>query len=200
MIVESKETRESTEESLVERARRGEHRVFESLVARHEGSVYRLALRMSGNEADAEEITQETFLHAHRGLSSFKGNARFGTWLYRIALNEALVRRRSSRRRPLELHDTLSPQFAKFELACAVATERLDDAIQSRTLAARVRAALAELDEASRAALVLRDLEQMSAEEAGTVLGVSAEVVRKRAHRARMKLRERLAGIQGEWR
>jgi RNA polymerase sigma-70 factor (ECF subfamily) len=63
-----------------------------------------------------------------------------------------------------------------------------------------VRAALAELDEASRAALVLRDLEQMSAEEAGTVLGVSAEVVRKRAHRARMKLRERLAGIQGEWR
>ena len=95
------------EEALVARARAGEQGAFNALVERYERRIYRLAIRMSHNPADAEEITQETFLRAHKSLGTFEGGARFGTWLYRIAVNEALMRRRSAQRKPTDSLDEL---------------------------------------------------------------------------------------------
>jgi RNA polymerase sigma-70 factor (ECF subfamily) len=141
---------------------------------------------MSRNDADAEEITQETFLRCFRSLDSFHGDSRFGTWLYRVAMNEALMRLRAERRRPTQ----------SLEGVQALAGDpSADDLVDDKRLLERVREALGRIDEARRAALVLRDLEELSAEEAGEILGVSPETVRQRAHRARLELCASLADV-----
>jgi len=182
-----------SDQALVARARRGNHEAFEDLVARYQGRIYRLAMRMSHNAEDAEEITQEAFLHAYRSLGTFEGQARFGTWLYRIAMNEALMRRRASRRRPSVSLEDLSARTGDAFLASR--STGADELVGEKGLVQRVREAMAHLDEAHRAALVLHDLEELSSEEAADILGVSADTVRQRAHRARIALRELLGPL-----
>ncbi|HXX66840.1 MAG TPA: sigma-70 family RNA polymerase sigma factor [Polyangiaceae bacterium] len=184
----------SSDEALAGRAKRGDRAAFIELVARYECRIYRLAMRLSRNDSDAQEITQETFLRAHRCMRFFRGESRFGTWLYRIAMNEALMRRRAARRRPVDSLEDVLPRFADTgTVACA--ESGIDDLVDGKTLARRVRQALQQLDEAHRATLVLRDLEELTAEQAADILGVSPEAVRQRAHRARLKLRELLADL-----
>lgn len=83
----------ASDESLVERARAGDQAAFDTLVRRHQAHVYGLALRMVGKPEAAEEILQETFLHVYQKLASFRGEAKFSTWLYRVATNAALMHR-----------------------------------------------------------------------------------------------------------
>jgi RNA polymerase sigma-70 factor (ECF subfamily) len=190
----------TSDESLAERARRGMHDAFETLVARHQDRIYRLAMRMSRNSSDAEEIAQETFLRAHCAIATFRGKSCFGTWLYRIAMNEALMRKRAAERRPTRSLDAMDEAIGeRFEdvgriVACrGEPWSSAEDLLERKRLTQRVRDALNELDEPSQAALVLRDLEELSAEEAAEILATTTEAVRQRAHRARLKLRERLA-------
>jgi RNA polymerase sigma-70 factor (ECF subfamily) len=149
---------------------------------------------MSGNASDAEEIAQDAFLLAYRGIGTFQGESLFRTWLTRIAVNRALMHRRSARRRPLQ---PLEPSML-FDVAHFVAAEAGDvpegaDVLADRKAAAeRVHEALAQLEESQRIAIVLRDLEERSAEESAHILGVSPDTVRQRAHRARLRLRELL--------
>ena len=187
-----------SDEALADRARRGAHGAFDVLVSRYQGRVYRLAMRMSRNASDAEEITQETFLHAHRGMASFHAEARFGTWLYRIAVNEELMRKRAAGRRPthsldaLEAVDAITRQATEGDAQPGDSVPLADDLLERKRLAQRVRDALNRLDEETRAALVLRDLEELSAEQAAEILGISPEAVRQRAHRGRVRLRDLL--------
>jgi|CZKU01.1.fsa_nt_gi RNA polymerase sigma-70 factor (ECF subfamily) len=185
----------TSDEALADDARRGARNAFVVLVARYRDRIYRLAFRMSRNASDAEEIAQDTFLHAHRAIGSFHGESRFGTWLYRIAVNEALMRQRSARRRPLESIDVLMPRFADVGATGGDQAESADELVDAKRVIRRVREALDELDADHRAALVLRDLEELSAEDAADILGISAEALRQRAHRARMKMRVMLADI-----
>ncbi|HEY5147101.1 MAG TPA: sigma-70 family RNA polymerase sigma factor [Polyangiaceae bacterium] len=185
----------TSDEALADGARRGARNAFVVLVARYRDRIYRLAFRMSHNASDAEEIAQDTFLHAHRAIASFHGESRFGTWLYRIAVNEALMRQRSARRRPLESLDVLMPRFADLGATDGDASESVDELVDAKMVRRRVREALDQLDADHRAALVLRDLEELSAEEAGEILGISPEAVRQRAHRARLKMRGVLGDI-----
>jgi len=147
---------------------------------------------MSDNASDAEEIVQETFLLAYRSMASFRGESQFGTWIHRIAINQALMRRRASRRRPAE-----SLELLPLATGATVDAEGRDtcELIDQRRLIQRVHDALDQLDPALRAALVLRDLEELPAEVAADILGISAAAVRKRAHRARLQLRASL----GHW-
>lgn len=186
-----------SDESLARRAKNGEHAAFVVLVARWGDRIHRLAMRMTHNPSDAEEIVQETFLRAHRAIRWFQGESRFGTWLYRIAMNEALMRRRAAKRRPTESLDALMPRLGDIGLA-GDGSEGADDLADHHAVSLRVRAALEKLDEPHRAAVVLRDLEELTAEEAAEILGVSPEAVRQRAHRARLKLREQLADLLAE--
>ncbi|HEX8795178.1 MAG TPA: sigma-70 family RNA polymerase sigma factor [Polyangiaceae bacterium] len=187
-----------SDESLAMRARNGEHAAFVVLAARWKDRIHRLAMRMTRNASDAEEIVQETFLRAYQAIRWFQGESRFGTWLYRIAMNQALMRRRASKRKPTESLEALMPRLGDVGLAGDAATDGADVLADRHAISVRVREALERLDESHRAALVLRDLEELTAEEAAEVLGVSPEAVRQRAHRARLKLREMLGDLLAE--
>jgi RNA polymerase sigma-70 factor (ECF subfamily) len=184
-----------SDEILAARAGVGARSAFATLVERYQDRVYRLALRMSRNSSDAEEIAQEAFFLAHRGIASFRGESRFSTWLYRITVNQVLMRNRTARRRPAQSLDELAWSGDVAPVG-GEPPESADDLIHRKMLAHRVREALAQLDDSHRAALVLRDLEEMSAEEAAEVLGVSPDAVRQRAHRARLKLRQILGEVR----
>jgi RNA polymerase sigma-70 factor (ECF subfamily) len=126
-------------------------------------------------------------------MASFRGESRFGTWIHRIAINQALMLRRASRRRPVQSLEMLPP--AAVVAVDAQALEGPCELVDRRRLVERMYDALNQLEPAIRVALVLRDLEELSAEEAADILGISPAAVRQRAHRARLKLRELLGDV-----
>jgi RNA polymerase sigma-70 factor (ECF subfamily) len=182
-----------TDEALVARAQRGEAPAFAALVRRHSAASFRLAVRLTGSEADAEEAVQEAFLQMHRGLAGFRGDARVSTWLYRIVTNAALMqaRRRSRRTESLEAYlPAFGPDGLHAHLDASMVLPSLPDEDAARAeLRDRALAVLAALPEGQRAAFVLRDLEGLSSDEVGEVLGLDAAAVRQRVHRARLVLR-----------
>jgi RNA polymerase sigma-70 factor (ECF subfamily) len=185
----------SPDEILAFRASQG---AFTELVSRYEDRIYRLAIRMCRNSADAEEVCQETFRLAYGAMSSFQGDSSIGTWLYRIATNEALMRRRAAARRPVGSIELIKESGGGWG-DCTVGGEPVegaDELLHRKLLTQRVLGALAQLDEPHRAALVLHDLEERSADEAAEILGISAGTLRQRAHRARVRLRAQLGVLQ----
>lgn len=189
-----------TDEALAARAAAGEHSAFEELVARYQDRVYRLAYRLTGNDEDAFDIVQQTLLQMLRHLSSFRGEARFGTWLYRICTNASLMHIRARRRRSEESLEAYLPQFdgtgthrqTPEELVVAA---RIEDLIDRQRLVAHVQKAIARLPEHYRVPFVLRDLEELSTADVAQILEIQPAAVRQRVHRARMMLRGFLASL-----
>jgi RNA polymerase sigma-70 factor (ECF subfamily) len=175
-----------SEPDLIERARAGDAEAFEALVVVHSDRVYR-ALRSFGLAAEeAEEVAQEVFIRAWRGLKHFEGRAQLSTWLYRIAFNEA--QRRLSRRAPAPVPEAPGGQDPILDLADEVSLGPEASSLDREFVATMWRA-LAELPEAWRSAVVLRDIEGLSTEEAAAVVGVRAAAFKSRLHRGRMQLR-----------
>ena len=155
--------------------------------------MYRLAWRLT-SETDAADILQETFLQAFRNLGTFRGEARFGTWLYRIATNASLMLRRSRARRPAEPLDPFLPRFDRDGRHDAtpdelVVASRADELLDRAALASKARDGLARLPDIYRDAFVLRDLEEMPTAEVAAILAIDPAAVRQRVHRARLMLR-----------
>jgi RNA polymerase sigma-70 factor (ECF subfamily) len=193
---------EPSDEELAARAAAGDEPAFEGIVRRYQGRVFRLASRLTGSETDAADVLQETFLRVYRGLSSFRGESRFGTWLYRIATNAALAHRRARSRRPAESLEAFLPRFDGDGGHLATPAElqvgtRVDELLDRRALAERARAGIERLPELYREAFVLRDLEEMPTAEVAEVLGLEPATVRQRVHRARLMLRGYLADLAG---
>lgn len=181
---------------LVERWRSGDVAAFESLVRRHERRVFRLLLRMLGNRAEAEDVAQETFLNLHRHGHRFRFEARFSTFVYRVAANAALNRKRSvirgqAREQALARHhaDGIDPpSMPRDPESAAVGAE----------LSARVQDALVQLSPTLRLPLVLYDIEGLPYGEIARVLELAEGTVKSRIHRARQALRELLEGLVRE--
>jgi len=156
----------------------------------HSARVYRLAYRLTGNPHDAEDLTQEVFVRAWRGLPRFQERAQFSTWLYRIAFNEA--QRQLSRRRPAPAEagpdgddPVLSlPDSPRLEPAARTLDREFERAVEQ---------ALTQLPAEWRAAVVLRDLEGLSTREAAQIAGTRPAAFKSRLHRGRMQLRALLA-------
>src|SRR5687768_13507711 len=184
---------EPSDETLAARAASGDTAAFEALVGRYQTRVYRLACRLT-NDTEAPDILQETFLQVYRHLPSFRGDARFATWLYRIASNAALMHRRARARRPAESLEGFLPRFdaqgrhAETPAQLSVAS-RADELLDRRFLAERARDVIARLPDVYRDAFVLRDLEDMSTADVADALGVAPATVRQRVHRARLMVR-----------
>jgi RNA polymerase sigma-70 factor, ECF subfamily len=188
-----------TDEILAARAAAGDDDAFELIVARYEGRVFRLACRLT-SETDASDVLQETFLQVYRHLRSFRGDSRFGTWVYRIATNAALMLRRGRARRPTESLESYLPRFdadgVHVETPAELqAASHADEILDRQFLAAQARLVIARLPDLYRDAFVLRDLEDMPTAEVAHVLGIEPAAVRQRVHRARLMLRGYLSEL-----
>ena len=178
------ETR-AAELRLVERCRNGELGAFEELYRQHSGRLFSLAVRMLGNQADAEDQLQEIFLSAHRKLESFRGEAALGTWLYRLAMNQLLDYVRSRAARTGQLTDGLDDATV---LADASGHRLADRAIERIDL----ERALTELPDGCRAAFLLHDVEGLEHKEVSDVLGIAEGTSKSQVHKARLRLRAML--------
>jgi RNA polymerase sigma-70 factor (ECF subfamily) len=175
---------------LVERWQGGDEAAFELLVRRHERRVFALVLRMLGSREEAEEVAQEAFLSLHRHGHRFRREARFSTFVYRVAANAALNRRRSLGRRRAREEALARRQEVGLDLP---ATPRgPEDAASGAEIQERVQRALLELPPDLRAAVVLFDIEGQSYSDIARVLRIPEGTVKSRIHRARHALRELL--------
>jgi RNA polymerase sigma-70 factor, ECF subfamily len=184
---------------LVDRAKAGDVQAFEALVRRYERWVFTLALRMVGDRGDAEDVAQEVFLKAYRGLASFRGGSRFSTWLYAIASHHCLnhlagrdVRARRAER-SVSSSDGRGGASPSVLDRIADASPGPDAVLERRELRCAIQRELLELPERHRIVLILRDIQGMSYEDIAGTLGVELGTVRSRLHRARMELKARLA-------
>ena len=182
--------RTDPDSALVERWQAGDEGAFETLVRRHQGRVYRLLLRMLGSPQEAEDVAQEAFLSLHRHGHRFRREARFSTFLYRVATNAALNRRRSLGRARSREEELVARQAAGNDLP--IAPPDPEDSAVGSQLQAQVQAALLELSEDLRAAIVLYDIEGQSYRDIATALDIPEGTVKSRIHRARSALRTRL--------
>jgi len=172
---------------LIERWQAGDESAFETLIRRHERRVFGLVLRMLGDREEAADVAQETFLSLHRHGRRFRREARFSTFVYRVAANAALNRRRTLGRKRAREQALARQQQAGFELP----TPHRDpeDATSGGEIQKRVQQALLELPPSLRMAVVLYDIEGQSYSEIAEALRIPEGTVKSRIHRARSALR-----------
>ena len=171
---------------LVAAASAGDAQAFEQLVEATHRDTYTLALRLTGNEEDARDVTQEAYLRAYRGLSKFRGESQFSTWMYRVTANCAAT---YLGRRGRHRHDELPDASELIDLRTDFDPELRADASELRD---RVMVALDGLPPKLRAVVVLRDIYELSHDSIATELGISSTAAKVRLHRARHKLRSEL--------
>ncbi len=167
---------------------------FQELAAQHAGFVYNVALRMMGNPQDAEEVAQDAFLSAWKARDRFRGDAQPTTWLYRIAVNAALMRLRKDKKRK----QLAAPEEAMLDVPATDWTQSPSASAINAELGERIRGALSEVSADLRAAIVLRDVQGLSNEEAAAVLDISVPAFKARLHRGRVALRDLLSKYVAE--
>ena len=186
---------------LVEQLRRAEAGAAEALVATYGDRVYRLALRITGNASDAEEVVQDALWAVSRKIDTFRGTAAFGSWVYRITTNGAYQKLRGRRSRRNDISwDDLAPAFDEQGQHVEVAADwsrRLKDPAIEGELKSVLGGAIDELPADYRTAFVLHDVEGLSNLEIADTLQVRLGTVKSRVHRARLFLRKRLAEYTG---
>lgn len=181
---------EPADAELVRRAQRGAPAAFAELVSRYQDRVYNTCYRMCHNQADALDLTQATFLRALESLGQYEARSSFYTWLFRIAVNLTISERRARQRRPAAALEQADPEGAGGGPAGRAA--EVSDRLEQCELRARVERALAQLDEEFRAAVILKDIEDMDYASIAEVLDVPVGTVKSRIHRGRLMLRELL--------
>jgi RNA polymerase sigma-70 factor, ECF subfamily len=190
----------SEQQFSIEALRGGDRAEFARLVEVYSGPLYRLALKMLGNPQDAEDVLQNTFLKALQSLKTFEGRSSLSTWLYRIAVNEALMLIRKQKPE-VSLTDTVNEDeegsdYSPVEFTdwCCLPEEEFVTAESRKALDGAIR----RLPETLRVVFLLRDIERLSIQETGETLGLTETAVKTRLLRARLRLRELLSGYYGE--
>jgi RNA polymerase sigma-70 factor (ECF subfamily) len=185
------------EAELVAGLRAGEAAAFRRFVDENSANVYNLALKLLGDEQEAEDVLQETFLSAFRAIDRFEGRSKLSTWLYRIAYNASLMHLRK-RDRMATL--SLDQRHGDEEQVRPVLGDLLvdwskvpDDQLLSAEARQEMDRAIAQLPESLRATFILRDIQGLSGAETAEVLGITVQAVKNRLHRARLRLRARLS-------
>lgn len=179
-----------TDEDLVARSRGGDVDSFNQLILRWERPIYALAYRVIGREEDARDVCQETFLRAFRALPGFKGQAKFSSWLYRIALNLCRDWIRRRRRAPIvETPEGVDP----LDLAAArEPTQSIEELVSRRELSAAVEKAMALLPEEQRTAIILKEYHGMTFQEIAELQGCPLSTVKTRLYQGLAVLRRQL--------
>jgi RNA polymerase sigma-70 factor (ECF subfamily) len=189
----------STDEAeLLEALLAGNPAAYRQLVELNSANVYSVALKLLGDEQEAEDVLQETFLSAFEAIDRFEGRSKLSTWLYRIAYNASLMRLRKrgqmttfSLDRPLGAEDVPEEAVSHHLVDWSAVP---DDQLLTAEARQEMDRAIAELPEPLRSAFVLRDIQGLSGAEAAEILGITVQAVKNRLHRARLRLRDRLSG------
>jgi RNA polymerase sigma-70 factor (ECF subfamily) len=173
----------------------GDKEAYGALVVRHSRSLFRVAYRITGNEADAEDVVQESFLRGYRKLESFESRSNFGTWIYRIAVRCALDRIGGRRiGGNLQVADDSDPEEGNIQIADPAAGP--DRLLLSGEIGAMRKTAMQSLTPVERTAFVLRHMEDRTTEEIGAALGIQPNAAKQAVYRAVQKLRQRLSVLR----
>ena len=181
-----------TDESLVLKAQDGDTGAFDELVRRYTSIVYRILYKILRHEEDTQDALQDTFVSAYRALPRFRQDARFSTWIYRIATNAALMKARARRTNLVSLdHPTEDPEAqTAWDLPDWSATP--DEEIMTGETRSIMEEAIQALPPEQRAAFVLHDIQDLSSAETAQAMGITVSAVNSRLHRARVFLRDRI--------
>ncbi len=181
------------DQELVQRAQRGERVAFDLLVTKYHRKLFRLALRMVGEPADAEDVVQETFIKAYRALTQFRGDSAFFTWLYRIAVNAARNSLEARGRRLPEIYASNSGNDETFEAESYLNDiDTPESLFLSKEIAQTVNAAMDALPQELRTALSLREIDGLSYDDIAEVMACPIGTVRSRIFRAREAIAEKI--------
>ena len=179
----------------LEALQKGGKRAFAQLVEIHSEAIYRVSFRMLNDAQDAEDILQETFIKAFRYLPTFEGRSQLSTWLYRIAINEALMLIRKRKPDTTSIDEEIETDQDGFiprqivDFCCLP-----EDTFDNRETQAAISRAVDRLSPANRATFILRDISGLSTKETADTLQISESAVKTRLLRARLELREALSG------
>jgi RNA polymerase sigma-70 factor (ECF subfamily) len=184
----------ATDGELLAAARQGDAAALETLLVRYQPQLYRFGLRMCGNENDAGDVAQESLISMARSLRDFRGDASVSSWLYTIARRFCIKKRRRSKFAPAREESLDAPGIDAAQRLADPAPSP-EQAATNRELQHALTLAIDRLEPAQREALVLRDIEGLSAAEVARVLGVSVDAVKSRLHRARVAVRQALAPV-----
>ena len=181
-----------TDETLVLRAQAGDTGAFDELVRRYTSIVYRILYKILRHDEDTQDALQDTFVSAYRALPRFRQDARFSTWIYRIATNAALMKARARKNNMVSLdHPTEDPDAqSAWELPDWSATP--DEEIMTGETRRIMEDAIQALPPEQRAAFVLHDIQDLSSAETAQAMGITVSAVNSRLHRARVFLRDRI--------
>jgi RNA polymerase sigma-70 factor (ECF subfamily) len=181
------------EAAVVAQARLGNANAFNELLRRYERKIFRLALHITQNREDAEDVLQESFLKAYEHLDQFQGQSKFYTWIVRIAVNQALMKLRKRKSdRSVSLDDTVDTGEDNIVREVAAWEENPEQKYSREELNRILTSAVDGLTPIYRAVFVLRDIDGLSTEEAAEALDLSVPAVKSRLLRARLQLREKL--------
>jgi RNA polymerase sigma-70 factor, ECF subfamily len=190
------------ERMLIRRLQQRDERAFEEIVRLYQHKVYNLLFRMLGNQDEAEEVAQEVFVTVFKAIDTFRGEAKFSTWLYRIAANHSKNRLKYLGRRSYKATGELT-EAAEAEAQDAQPAsirphvDGPDAVLEGLELERAVQRGIADLDEEHRVLIILRDVEDLSYEEIASITGLELGTVKSRLHRARLQLKEYLAKLMG---
>ncbi|MCB0358935.1 MAG: sigma-70 family RNA polymerase sigma factor [Bdellovibrionales bacterium] len=190
-----------TDSALIEQFLAGDHLSYEQLLSRYETKVFNLALRLTRNIEDAEEVLQDVFVTVFRKLEGFEGKAKFSSWLYRIAVNASFMKlRKRKQNKAVSINDFMA------ELENQEIPDRQSYGAQSDARAItneiqdELKGAIERLPEEYRTVFVLRDVQGLSNKEVGELLSLSVPAVKSRLHRSRLMLRRRLRRFYEDYR
>jgi len=188
------------EADLISRLRARELDAFEELVAHFERSVYALCFRLLGDAEEARDAAQETFLKVYRGLGGFRGEAGLKTWIYRIAVNQAMNQQRWWRRRHRDETISLDITRGQYDTTIGNSLPGRGRSPEAQAISSererQVMSALDEIKQEYRVALILREIEELSYEEIADTLGISIGTVKSRIARGREELRRRVKDLR----
>ena len=179
----------SMDADFVARLQAGDSGAFEALVRRESGPLLRVARRFLRSEEDARDALQDAFVAAFKSIGRFASNSRLSTWLHRILINACLMRLRAQRRHPEEDIEAYLPRFVEDGHQAEPSLPWSEPAADDFLLRDLVRSTIDRLPEQYRIVLLLRDIEEMTTEEVAAALGITANAVKIRLHRARQALR-----------
>ena len=195
VVLSNPEPGSMREQELIAKVQRGQTELFYELVRPYERRVYAAAMAILRNETDAEDAAQEAMLKALANIRKFRAESRFSTWLIQITVNEALMRRRRERTRMTEAIDGQRDDEGEYTPRdFADWREIPSEVLERKEVRQKLAEALSSLDRKYREVFVLRDMEQLNIQETAEVLGISVASVKTRLLRARLMLRDLLAG------